>query len=323
MKFGVSINNCREGTYVPSLFSEPNQIIELVQIAENLGFYSIWGNDHLTATKNIRSNYPSEPNLYESIVTTTYLAGITNNIHLGIGNIALPLREPVLLAKQTATLDVFSGGRLMLGVGLGSQREEFLSVYPKMNKVHRGKLLEEQYEALYLLLTKKEVSFMGEYIHFNQISVLPKPIQNPPSIYITGEIPENAARVAKWGTGWSNNRLRENITIRERWELLMPLLEKESRDPKEIDMHTEATLFLAPSHDEAIKRFRNGWQGADFNRVIDRGLIGTPAEIVEKIWSMKQDGLTHILGIPGQITSFQEWLEQVQLFGEEVLPNFS
>jgi len=295
----------------------------LVQIAENLGFHSVWGNDHLNATKKMRTNYTSEPNLYESIVTTTYLAGITNNIHLGIGNIALPLREPVLLAKQAATLDVFSAGRFMLGLGLGSQREEFLSIYPKMKEIHRGKMLDEQYEALYLLLTTNEASYMGEYIHFNGISILPKPIQHPPSIYITGEIRGNAARVVKWGTGWSNNRLREQISITDRWELLLPLLEEEGRDSTEIDMHTEATLFLAPTHDQAIKRFRNGWQGVDFNRVIDRGLIGTPAEIVDKISLMQQDGLTHILGIPGQITFFEEWLEQVQIFGEEVLPNFA
>jgi alkanesulfonate monooxygenase SsuD/methylene tetrahydromethanopterin reductase-like flavin-dependent oxidoreductase (luciferase family) len=129
--------------------------------------------------------------------------------------------------------------------------------------------------------------------------------------------------VVKWGTGWSNNRLREQISITDRWELLLPLLEEEGRDSTEIDMHTEATLFLAPTHDQAIKRFRNGWQGVDFNRVIDRGLIGTPAEIVDKISLMQQDGLTHILGIPGQITFFEEWLEQVQIFGEEVLPNFA
>ncbi len=322
MKFGVSINNCREGTYVPSLFSGPQQIVELVRTAERLGFDSVWGNDHLNATQSVRRRYPSAPNLYESVVSMTYLAGMTERIKLGIGNVALPLRDPVLLAKQAATLNVFSRGRFMLGVGLGSQREEFLAVYPKMRKAHRGKMLEEQYEALHLLLTEEVASFNGQYIYFEGISIHPKPIQKPPAIYITGEIPENATRVAKWGTGWSNNRLREQLSIGQRWELLRPLLEERGRDPSEIDMHTEATLWLASTHDEAVERFRDGWQGTDFDQVVERGLIGTPSEIVEKVGAMQEEGLTHLIGIPGRVQSFEEWLEQVHIFGEEVVSAF-
>lgn len=322
MKFGISINNCREGSYVPSGFSSPQQIVKLVKLADKLGFDSVWGNDHISAVPAVRNKYPTPPNIYESIVTMTFLAGVTGRMQLGIGNIAMPLRDPVLLAKQVATLDVFSGGRFLLGVGLGSQREEFQAVRPDMQNAHRGKLLEEQYESLYLLLTKEEASYKGEYVRFEGVSIQPKAIQSPPPIYITGEIAENAARVAKWGTGWSNNRLREQLSISQRWEMLRPLLEKQGRSESEIDMHTEATLFLASTHEKAAERFRNGWMGVDSERVIERGMIGTPQEIVEKIGVMQRQGLTHFLAIPGQIRTYDEWVEQVQMFGEEVLPAF-
>ena len=87
-------------------------------------------------------------------------------------------------------------------------------------------------------------------------------------------------------------------------------------------MHTEATLWLASTHDEAVERFRDGWQGSDFDRVVERGLIGTPSEIIEKVSAMQEEGLSHLIGIPGQVKSFEEWLEQVQIFGEEVVSAF-
>ncbi len=134
LKIGIGIPTCREGLTNPAPFLTAKQVVEVSQMAERLGYHLISGNDHLTTSRAVRARDASRPNFYEVFVSLSYIAAVTQRIELLAGVIILPLREPVLLAKQITTLDVFSGGRLIVGVGIGSHRNELEAAFPRLAK---------------------------------------------------------------------------------------------------------------------------------------------------------------------------------------------
>ena len=112
MEFGISIPTCREGMDMAPGTVKPDDIIRLMKAAEDFGFDSAWGVDHITPSNRIRNLYDIVPNFYEVITTLTYCAAITKSIKIATGVVVMPLREPILLAKQLSTLDALSGGRV-------------------------------------------------------------------------------------------------------------------------------------------------------------------------------------------------------------------
>ena len=216
MKFGLQVPVGREGLYIPSGFSSPDELMDLFRMAEELGFYSVWGNDHLNTPRGARFRYEQQPNVFEILITLACAASVTKRIKLGIAALTLPLREPVALAKQIATLDVFSNGRVLIAVGIGHYRDEFTEVKPRERSAHRGEMFEEALEALGQLFTRDEVSFAGKYYEFQDISLNRKPVQRPLPIYITGTGPKSPERVIKWGTGWLLTYM-ENETSGNGW----------------------------------------------------------------------------------------------------------
>ncbi len=336
MRFGVGIPTGAEGMYVPSRFADPKEIIEATKLSERLGFYSVWGADFFTLSPAMGIEDKNPPQFYEVLVALAYLSSITTHIKLGAGTITLPLRDPVLLAKQAATLDVFSNGRLLLAVGLGAYRDQFEMVRPREAKAHRATMMLESLEALHLLLAEDQVSFNGKYYEFRDVSLNPKPVQQPPSIYLSGRSPDTPQRVARWGSGWLLSRVQDD-SVRERIESLLPSLEEMGRDISSVDIVVTKFVSVARTHEEAVKRFnssmlphrtrlmsqkRGGVGPISVERAHARDLIGTPEEICEKVDRLKDDGVTHCVALHFAADTFDEMLEQAQLFGEEVLPRF-
>src|SRR5438045_2322065 len=120
MFVGMSIPTCKEGLSLPTPFCSPEQVVRMCIRAEALGYHSVWGNDHITPPKYVRDDYPEPPNFYEPLITLAFAAQATSSLRLGTSVLVLPMREPTYLAKTVATLDAFSGGRLILGVGVGA-----------------------------------------------------------------------------------------------------------------------------------------------------------------------------------------------------------
>ena len=163
----------------------------------------MWGTDFITPTKGMGIPDTHPPSWYELLISLAYVAALTDRIKLGTGVILLPYRDPIILAKQVATLDQYSGGRVLLGLGLGG-REEFEAIRPRERKAHRGKIMDEGLEALSLLLShdEGEVSFKGQYVEFQGVNLHPKPVQNPLPIYVPGRTPDALHRIARWGLGF-------------------------------------------------------------------------------------------------------------------------
>ncbi len=328
MKFGVGIPTCREGRDYPASFSGPEEMVELSQLAEKLGIDYVWADDHIAPNEALRTKDPKPPSFYETILSLSYVAAATNSVRLGIGVLVMIWRDPVLVAKQIATLDVFSDGRITLGVGIGGSRDEFEAVQPRMRHAHRGKLLDEQIEILNLLFTQDNASFNGEYFEFDDLSLHPKPNQKPFPFYITAfsrDTPESLRRMAKWAFYVAVNPTIESV--RNRVEGLKPYLEEVGRDISEIELTTLPTASIGHTHQEAVERLQRSrlferYKGQSLESVEEANFIGTPEEITEKIKRLEAEGLNHCAPQRFATNTYEGLKEQVQMFGEEIVPHF-
>lgn len=204
MQFGVVLPNM--GSIV-----RPDDLSRLAQRVEALAYDSLWVSDHVVLPLSIESRYPyssrgvfpfqPQEDILEPVTTLTFLAGATQHIRLGISALILPYRHPVLNTKMLTTLDVLSGGRTILGVGVGWMREEFEAL--DANYEHRGKITDEHIRIFKALCTQQEPTFEGEHYHVKGIGLSPKPIQKPhPPIWVGGNTGPAMRRAALLGDGW-------------------------------------------------------------------------------------------------------------------------
>lgn len=316
------------GIFYPIPFAGANEIVKLTKLAEEIGFDSVWATDFMAPVPGMGIPESDKPTWLEIMITLAYLAGETERILLGAGVVLLPFRDPVVLAKQAATLDQFSKGRFLFGWGLGTFRDEFVAVRAKQRKAHRGRILDENMEAMHRLLNSDgKVSFEGEFYEFHDIEIHPKPVQNPLPIYVSGHAKETYPRIAKYGNGMSIVPYYLKESAWEAIEPLLPHLEKEGRELSEIDRQYSTNLYLADSHEEAVEKAKATWIGKRFARrapdaFIPKMLVGTPDEIVGKIKTLEEQGVTHCVCTNIMVDTFEELVEQAQRFADEVMPAF-
>jgi len=173
LSFGVHIPTCIEGMMYPVPFAKPEDILPTALLAERVGFDSVWGNDHMTTQRYVQREWPEPPNFYEPLITFTYVAARTERIRLATGIIVLPMRTMPVLAKQVATLDQLSGGRVILGVGTGAYREEYEALSPDARDARRGEIVDEGMRALRLLFTERTATFRGTHVRFQDVECFP------------------------------------------------------------------------------------------------------------------------------------------------------
>lgn len=327
MKFDIEIPTCREGAFVPIGFAGPADIVRTAEEAERLGFDAVWATDFLTPTPEYRIPDREPPNWYEPVVALAYCAARTRTLKLGTGVLLAPFRDPVILAKQVATLDHFSNGRMLLGLGLGMCRDEFVTVRPRMAKAQRGDILDETIEALRRLLDAprgEKMAMSGKHIEFGAIALDPRPIQHPFPIYVPGKTPDAFPRIARFGLGV----MVQAAIARDRIEALKPVLAEHGRDIGEIDVVAEGQLRLAPTREQAIAAYQASRQGqfslmrgAKLEKLVADNWIGTPDEVCARIRAVCAQGITHfnVLHVSGD--TMAERLEQMQMFAEDVMPN--
>ncbi|MCI0829617.1 MAG: TIGR03619 family F420-dependent LLM class oxidoreductase [Chloroflexi bacterium] len=190
----------------------PERLGIIARKGEELGFDALLTGDHILVPKNIKSVYPyteggefpGSPSgeSMEQITLLSYIAGQTTQIRLVTSVLIVPHRNPLIAAKSLATLDVLSGGRLVVGVGVGWMREEFQALgLPPFEE--RGAVTDEYIRAFKVLWTEDDPSFEGKYISFDDISFLPKPVQKPhPPIWVGGESRPALRRTAELADGW-------------------------------------------------------------------------------------------------------------------------
>jgi len=339
MKFGIGIPVAHQGEYCPTPFAGPNELVTIVQTAERLGFHSAWGLDFMTPRHDPEAVRGSLPEWYEVLTALTYLAGKTSRIRLGTGALQVPLRDPFLLARQAATLDVLSGGRFMLGVGLGTYRVEFERIRARDKGVHRGQLFVESLEALHRFFSEDIVTFTGKHYSCRDLCMVPKPVQQPFPLYITGTTDDVTNRIAAWGSGWLLSRAQSR-KLDERLEQLDRSLAAVGRRRSAIDLVVSKGLSLGRSREEALERFYHsilptrmdsmatalnvgGKPSEDLAMVFEQNLIGTPDDVIEQLAAVRAKSIDHCILYYFPAPDVRELLDQVQWFGEAVMPAFA
>jgi probable F420-dependent oxidoreductase len=277
--------------------------------AETLGYDSLWLQERIVG--DIR--------MLEPVTLLSYVAAITTKLKLGTSVILLPLRNPIQLAKAYSTLDVMSGGRAILGVGLGGSHlgsHEEVFGYTREGRVTR---FTEAVQILKLLWSEPQASFQGRYWSFKDVPMEPKPAQKPHLPIIFGGHHENALRRAvKYANGWmgagsssSASFVRESARIRQ-------FLDEAKRDPA--TFHFSKRVYLAVDSDKARgeRRIRE-WFGKRYKNV-DLGpkvsIWGSSGECTEKIQELVNAGAQQILFNP----MFDE-LEHLEICAKEIMPH--
>ncbi len=330
MRYDVEIPTCREGIFTPVDFATPAEVTGCIQLAERLGYETVWATDFIAPCPSSGVSDEQRPNWYEPMIALAHAAGVTSRIRLGTGVVMMPYRDTVMLAKQAATLDQFSGGRFVLGMGLGAYKDEFNMVRPRDKKVHRGRLLDDQLEAIIPLLGASDspVSYAGEYVEVDGLRLNPKSVQQPLPIYVPCRNDAMIERAAKWRLGamFSANDATAQL------QKLNEALERHGGSPGDVDVIGEGELRIAPTHEEAVTAYKASHMGqyrtkvaparsrVDLDPIIAKNWIGTVDDVVEKISRAKEAGLNHVNALHIAGDTMEERLEQMHLFAEEVMP---
>ncbi|HXJ34459.1 MAG TPA: TIGR03619 family F420-dependent LLM class oxidoreductase [Candidatus Eisenbacteria bacterium] len=207
MRFGIALPN-----YGP--LAAPETLVRLARLAEDEGVDSVWVSDHLVAPEGVRSVYPYDrrpdpkpgdmgviEEFYEPMVTLAWLAGATSRVRLGISAYVMPYRNPVVTAKQVATLDRLSGGRVIFGIGVGWLAEEFAALGVPFER--RGRRTEDYVGVCKALWTGETARFEGETYRLPPVRTGPRPRQLPhPPLWIAGNSARGIERAARIGDGW-------------------------------------------------------------------------------------------------------------------------
>jgi probable F420-dependent oxidoreductase len=333
MRFGLGIPTCREGLAYPSGFADLQATAQLAQSAERLGFDSLWANDHLITQQVVADLLDTPPNFYEPVVAYAYLAAQVPRLQFVLATLVAPLRETVLLAKQIATLDQATQGRVVLGLGIGAYREELEAVTPRSTGVNRGRMLDEQVSALRLLFAQRRAAYQGDYVAFSELESFPKPVQQPLPIYLSGNSTGAIERAATSADGWILASASPSRTLEARQQLHTAAATA-GRDPKELALCVQAwvgigeteqaarTRLLSSQHLQRVRRLYPDRDEATLADAFARDdLLGTPDQIRERIVAYADAGVDH-LGLIFLASDFTDLQAGVDLFGTQVLPSF-
>ncbi|MGH2560757.1 MAG: LLM class flavin-dependent oxidoreductase [Thermomicrobiales bacterium] len=325
MKFGV---------FLPSFiwegdgYERAQGIKDFARHAEELGFDSIFLTDHvITARRFYRVSW------LEPLITHALVAGVTSRIRLGTSIVIVPLRQPVVFAKELATLQYLSGGRFIFGAGVGWYGPEFEAC--GTTKSVRGARTDEALEIIDRLLTERDVSFTGKHFQIDNVTIEPLPERRPP-IWIGGgsqladpQSPEKPRfaktvmdRVARYD-GWIPRPTSPPEQIAGDWQALQAHLRAAGRDPDSVAVVHENFMHVVETTDRAQALAA---QQAAFGRVMsdERSpeylqqvhLFGTPDEIVEKLLARVRAGVQYF--ILHTLTPDQR---QLDLWMEHIIPH--
>ena len=290
-------------------------ILEIAALAETSGCDAIWVADHVIFPTAFTSTYPYSPSgafpvdmtqepLLEPIATMGVLVGATRRVKIGTAVLVMPYRNPVLLGRMLVTLDVLSGGRTVLGAGVGWLAEEFAALDARPF-VARGRVTDECIEIVKRLCQGGEVTFHGEHYHVPPVMSIPGSVQRPhPPILIGGTSQAALQRVARLGDGWLSTGLRPEH-LHERLAVLDRLCQTHGRRLADLSLCHKLFINIGEPR-----------RGADGSR--DAG-TGSAADIVDDLRRLVDLGYDScIVRYRGSDAAAQR--QQLQHFLTDIMP---
>jgi alkanesulfonate monooxygenase len=305
--FGIAMRNF---TRYPEMPSAADLIAYGVRM-EELGYESVWAWDHI-----LLGVTPSFP-IHESLTILTAIAARTARIKVGTGILVLPVRNPVLLAKELATIDHISNGRLILGTAVGWYRREFDSLGADFTQ--RGKQMEQGLEILKRLWTEDMVDADYPPYKLRGAVLQPKPVQKPhPPILIGGYVDAVLKRVATKGDGWLTYYYTVE-SFKKAWAKITAFAEEAGRDPSGLSATNQLPICVGPRAqiEGPMKHWlQTEWDYASWSEsTMDSAIMGTPEECVEQLMPHIEAGLDRIIFVP-----FKYEAEQVEAIAQQIIP---
>ncbi len=234
----------------------PEAMVRVAQRAEELGYDSVWVTERLLWPIEPQTPYPASADgslpeafktVFDPIEALTFVAGQTSRIGLGTSVLDIPYYNPVMLARRLTTLDVLSGGRLRLGMGLGWSQDEFDASGASMKQ--RGRRADEFISVLKAIWTTDPVEFQGEFYQVPKSVILPKPVQKPhPPIYLAAYSAGALKRAATMANGWNPAGVPPD-GMKQMMEGIKGMAQEAGRDPSEVALVVRANLLVT---DEAM-----------------------------------------------------------------------
>lgn len=315
MKIGVTIRNI--GGF-PGSDGGVQDCLDLARHAEWLGFDSVWVADHVVIPERIEARYPHNASgrlsfswqtpVYEPLVLVSALAQLTERVEIGTAVLVIPQRHPLVVAKMLATADQLSGGRIILGAGVGWLRDEFegLGLLPEHFE-HRGSVTDDYLRAMKeAWLNTGPARYAGEYVRFTDAGTFPHPARPPHiPIWMGGKGRQALRRAVRLGNGYLAIS-SDPATLRAETAELRRLAEADRRDPDELTVAAQAAITLTrttapPARDP---------------------LTGTPEQMVEGLRQYADAGLQHLVTAirDADDPSREGTMAAMERFAAEVLP---
>jgi probable F420-dependent oxidoreductase len=313
MKFGVLAGNF--GTFG----EEPgvDGCLAVAEEAERLGFDSVWVHDHIIMPSDVQSKYPYNATgaspfrvdqfIYDPITVMAAIAARTSRVQIGTSVLVVPYRNPLVLAKELATVDRISHGRVVLGIGAGWMSEEFDALGIGEHYVHRGSMTDEWMAVCVNLWTQSgPSSFKGRWVSYANVGANPLPVQKPHiPIWVGGKTPAAQRRVARYGSGYHTITSTPGEVAAEVAQV-RGLMEQAGRDPDSL-----VVSML--------------WAGL--------GLNGRQ-QVVDTLGEYARAGMHHLVGIPWLLSAdglmdmspherLKVQLENMELFSSDIRPALS
>jgi probable F420-dependent oxidoreductase len=271
MKFGlhsVNLHTC----------AHPDAAARLGGAAEDAGFESLWVADHVVLPDPPVPGRPMAPDmrLLDPLIALTFLAAHTSRVKLATGVIILPQRQALVIAKQLASLDVLSNGRVIFGIGVGWCEPEMRAVGVPF--AERGRIADDYLAAMRALWTLPKPSYHGAYVSFDSVQAMPRPVQRPIPIVVGGRTPPAYRRAVTQGHGWYGFGLDVEATR----TCVAALREAARKSSRPAELGTLEISATPPSYDVPDRATLDAYAAAGVDRLILRPRPDMDAAALER-----------------------------------------
>ncbi len=306
--FGIAARNFTAYPEMP----DAKALVEYGVRMEELGFDSLWVWDHILL--GVEPNFP----IIESLTLLTAIAARTRKIKLGTGILVLPMRNPVILAKQLASMDLISDGRLLMGMASGWYRREFNAIGVPFEQ--RGKIMDENLDILKRFWTEHTVS--GKFSRYDIPAgvMFPKPVQKPhPPILIGGYVDRVLKRAAVTGDGWLTYFYRPEGFAKS-WKKIRAFAQEAGKDPDTLLNASQLPIIIGKSR-QAVESQMMEWLGKEWDfaswsdSTKDSAIMGTVDECVAQLEEHLAVGTQKIIFVP-----YKYDMGQIETIAREIIP---
>ena len=292
------------GTTIPNNFGvdDVSDLVDFGVAAEVMGYASVWVSDHLFHAAYVASRLGDRP-YHEPMTVLTAIAARTESVNLGTSVLVLPWHHPVRLAKVIASLDNFSNGRFIMGVGVGVTEDEYAAL--GIPFAQRGRIANEYLAAMQSLWQDDIPSFSGEHLSFDGLRFVPKPKQSPyPPIWVGGNSRAAHRRLARFGDGWHPLGLSPEGLAEARLALDAEMVAADRRGALPV-----AVRLLLSFADKASKR----------PVAQQKALKGDPTDMAALVEAYRDAGVTHVI-LDGASPDLAQARDDLERFQAEVIP---